>query len=179
MNTLVRVTRLAAAVSLLAIAPLAAHAQANNFEFTIGAGAAFPTGSFGDHHDVGYNLNVGIGTKQATTPLGFRLEGMYNEWNVSGVGDFKRHAGGVLANATYDIPLSPAGKNKNNPGNTLYGIGGLGWLGTGDGDTHLGWNIGGGFRFPLTGFSAFVEARYHSVSDGNVKFVPVTFGLAF
>ena len=39
--------------------------------------------------------------------------------------------------------------------------------------------IGGGFRFPLTGFSAYVEARYHSINNTSIRFVPVSFGLVF
>lgn len=177
-----RVAQLAISLSLaslLTAAPIALQAQAaNNIQFGLAAGASFPVGDFGNGTDVGYNLGVSLGMKQPTSPLGFRVEGVYNEWAISGLRDAKVHAGGVVANATYDIPLGVSTRSST-PGNTLYGIGGLGWYGTGGGGTHLGWNIGGGLKFPLTNFSAYIEARYNSISDGDIKFVPVTFGLIF
>jgi hypothetical protein len=163
-----------AALSLLA-APMVLSAQTNGVQFNIAAGAAFPTGDFGNVADVGYNLTVGLGSHQRGSPLGFRVEGMYNEWNVSGIGDRKTHAGGVVANATLDLSGATA---TSGTGNSFYLIGGLGYFGTG-GSSNIGYNVGGGFKFPLTGFSAYVEARYHSISDVNVKFVPVVFGLVF
>ena len=44
---------------------------------------------------------------------------------------------------------------------------------------NFGYNVGGGVRFALSGFSAYVEARYHSISNANVSFVPLVFGLQF
>jgi hypothetical protein len=167
--------RLAAvAATLLLAVPAALSAQMNGLNFNLAAGASFPTGDFGQATDVGYNLTVGLGARQRGSPIGFRVEGMYNEWGFSGLGDRKTHAGGVSANATLDLmPATTAGT-----GNSFYVIGGLGYFGTG-GQSNIGYNIGGGFKFPLTGFSAYIEARYHSISDVNVKFVPVVFGLVF
>jgi hypothetical protein len=181
MTKLHSVARLAVSLILLAATPLVVRAQTNNFKFNISAGASFPTGNFGDNHDVGYNLGVGIGVRQPTSPLGFRLEGQYNEWSVSNFNDFKRHAGGVLGNLVYDFPIGqPATRTRGTAAvNTLYAVGGLGAFGVGNGDTNMGWNIGGGFRFPLTGFSAYIEARYHSINNTGVSFVPLVFGLEF
>lgn len=174
----------ARAVAVLALlsSPVALHAQASpNIHFNIAAGLSFPTGDLGDATDAGYNLTVGLGMRPPLSPLGFRVEGMYNEWNKSsnvvgaGIHD-KAHTGGVAASATYDLSTGLAT-------GSLYGIGGLGFFSTqnlfGGSSTNLGWNIGGGFRFPLTGFSAYVEARYHNISDQHVSYVPVVFGLVF
>ena len=71
-----------------------------------------------------------------------------------------------------------SGTLERGTGNSIYLIGGLGTYDTGS-HWDTGFNLGGGFRFPLTGFSAYIEARYHSVAGGDLKFVPVVFGLAF
>jgi hypothetical protein len=176
MNDPMKHRLIAASLSIFAaLAPGMAAAQTNGFQFNIAAGAAFPTGDFGRFTDVGYNLTVGIGTRQRASSLGFRAEGTYSEWSVSGLSNAKTHAGGVTGNVTLDLTnaTSTAGT-----GNSFYLIGGAGMFDTGN-DWHPGLNIGGGFRFPLTGFSAYLEARYHAVSDANVKFVPVVFGLVF
>jgi opacity protein-like surface antigen len=67
----------------------------------------------------------------------------------------------------------------------LYGIGGVGYYSSKEpafdlsSQSNFGWNVGGGFRFPLTGFSAYVEARYHRISNADISMVPVSFGLIF
>jgi hypothetical protein len=57
-------------------------------------------------------------------------------------------------------------------------------FGTTDDKTVVGINGGGGLRFPLSGISTFVEARYHIMlgnsNDGsNYQFIPITFGIVF
>ena len=44
----------------------------------------------------------------------------------------------------------------------------------------FGVNGGIGASFPLSGFTTFIEARYHHVFSENVatKFIPVTFGIS-
>jgi hypothetical protein len=168
-----------AAAVLLTFAPLSARAQSNTTHFNIAAGLTLPTGAFGDRNDAGYNLVVGIGMKPRDSALGFRAEGIYNEFNEHGTND-KSHAGGATANLTYDL----AAHSRSNT-SSLYFIGGVGYYSTrepffsNDSQTNIGWNVGGGFQFPLTGFSAYVEARYHTVSNTVVRFVPISFGLVF
>ncbi|MGH9886283.1 MAG: outer membrane protein [bacterium] len=166
-----------AAVLVLATAPSTLTAQ--KATFNLAAGLAVPTSDFGDRNDAGYSLIVGMGFRQLGSPIAARIEGLYNEFDQKFAGG-KAHAGGITANAVYDITLSGTGF-------TPYVIGGIGYysskepprIGEGDGQTNVGWNLGGGIRFPLTGFSAYVEARYHSISNANVSFAPIVFGLAF
>ena len=167
-------------VALVVLAgPTLAHGQSNTTHFNIAAGLTLPTGAFGDRNDAGYNVIVGLGMKQRGSPLGFRAEGIYNEFNEHGTND-KSHAGGVTANAVYDLAT-----NSRNNTSSLYIIGGVGYYSTrepffsSESQTNIGWNVGGGFEFPLSGFSAYVEARYHTVSNTVVRFVPISFGLAF
>lgn len=171
MNFPLRAAVLSAFVLASPLSAQARSAAANPFSFNIAAGASIPTGDFGSFHDVGYNLTIGIGTHQATSPLGFRAEGMYNEWGVSNF-NFKDHTGAITGNVTYDIGTPSTTGN-------FYGIGGLGYYFSGNSNNDFGWNIGGGFKFPLSGFDAYVEARYHNVSNQNLSFVPIVFGLKF
>ncbi|HVX40486.1 MAG TPA: outer membrane beta-barrel protein [Gemmatimonadaceae bacterium] len=173
--------RAAATIAVLALAARPASLLAQgNAHFVIAAGATLPTGTFGDNHDIGYHGIVGVEMLQPSSQLGFRVEGMYNEFNQKSGSD-KAHASGVIGNAVFE--LAPAGRTT---ANTIYAIGGIGYYSTKDptffdnsSQTNVGWNIGGGFRFPLTGFSAYVEARYHSVNGTDFHFVPITFGLVF
>jgi hypothetical protein len=47
--------------------------------------------------------------------------------------------------------------------------------------TKFGLNAGAGFRFQLTGFSTFVEARWHTIftEGSNAQMVPITVGITF
>ncbi|HEX8942271.1 MAG TPA: outer membrane beta-barrel protein [Gemmatimonadaceae bacterium] len=174
-----RIARACVIAAAVAFVPAAARAQSNTTHFNLAAGVTLPTGTFGDRNDAGYNLIVGLGMKQQGSPLGFRAEGIYNEFNEHNTND-KSHAGGVTANATYDLTT----QNRSSA-SSLYVIGGIGYYSTrepffsNDSQTNIGWNVGGGFHFPLTGFSAYVEARYHTVSNTVVRFVPISFGLVF
>jgi hypothetical protein len=169
-------------LALLAVTPPAA-AKAQIWKVNLAAGASLTTGGFGDDNNTGYNLIAGVGIKQPLVPFGFRVEGIYNEFSEKGTTGVS-HANGVTANLTFDIPLSQL-----TSGVTLYGIGGLGYYDTHQpfftesGTWNLGWNIGAGLRLPLSGFSAYIEARYHAVSTNapnpQVTFVPLSFGVVF
>ena len=169
----------AALLALVAVAPTAVRAQSSSGpNFNIAAGVSLPTGNFSNRNDAGYNIIVGIGAMERGSPLGFRAEGIYNEFNQKLTSD-KSRAGGVTANLIYDLVAPNSAQN-----NTLYLTGGIGYYSTRDrfeseSQSNVGWNLGGGFKFPLSGFSAYLEARYHAVSNTSVKFIPMSFGLVF
>ena len=146
-------------------AQIAAH-------WSVAAGASLPTSSFGDTYDTGYHVLAAIGLQPALSPVGFRIDGMFNEFNRSNLTNSKVRVLGLTANAV----LATGGIGP-------YLIGGLGAYsnqyrpGTGS-SSDVGFNIGGGFRFGLTGFSVFAEARYHRVADA-AQFIPITFGITF
>ncbi len=175
-----RLLRCGVVLALLAAEPVAVRAQSpsNKVTLNIAAGLSLPTGSFSNGNDAGYNLIVGAGVMPPLSQLGFRVEGIYTEFNAKDFNE-KSHAGGVTANVVYDLnPVNP-----RQPGSTIYLIGGAGYYSTRDvffdNGGNLGWNVGGGFRFPLSGFSAYLEARYHAVTNTEVRFVPISFGLEF
>lgn len=152
-----------------------AQSSGSSAHFNIAAGLTLPTGTFADGVDAGYHLTGGIGFKASNTPLGFRGEVSYNGLSGKGGGE-NFHITGFTANASYDLG-NPSGTSS-----TLYAIGGLGYYntgGAGGSENDFGWNIGGGFRWPLSGFSAYLEARFHSVSNVEAHFIPISFGLVF
>lgn len=162
---------------ILGSVPAIASGQStsSSLHFNVAAGATLPTGTFSDAVDVGYHLTGGIGMQDRSSPLGFRGEVSYNGMSgKNGGGSF--HITSFTGNATYDL------RNTGATGSKLYAIGGLGFYNTGDGggsNTDFGWNVGGGFQWPLSGFSAYLEARFHSVSNRDAHFIPISFGLRF
>ena len=181
---MIRVIPTAAVTALLALAiarPSGLLAQTGNtIHYNLGGGLSLATGDFGDRNEAGYTLIVGAGMAQRGSPIGFRVEGFYNEFSQKLANrQDKSKAGGISGNATWDF--STATGNAFTP----YLIGGLGFYSTKEpffnvaNQTNVGFNVGGGLRFPLSGFSAYFEARYHSVSNANVSFLPIVFGLWF
>jgi opacity protein-like surface antigen len=47
--------------------------------------------------------------------------------------------------------------------------------------TKFGVNVGAGFRFQFTGFTTFIEARWHTIltNGDNAQMVPISVGIAF
>lgn len=168
-------SRAALAFAAVLVAAPALRAQTS---FSIAAGAAAPIGSTADDLKMGYNATVGLGIKPPVAPLGLRFEGMLNQmdFKTSALGSTRLISGS--ANVTLSGPAVPMG----------YLIGGVGMynvalpdVANADAVNKVGFNIGGGLTFPLTGFSTYLEARLHVVNtEGqSMKFVPVTFGIKF
>jgi hypothetical protein len=176
----------AAVTGLVALMPAVAAGQSTtSTHYNIAAGATLPLSDFGDRNETGYNIILGIGMSQPGSSLGFRAEGMYNEFSFKCNSSFggncsgTSRASGITGNIVYDL-VHPA----NAQSNTVFVLGGIGYYSTRDrfaatSLTNLGYNFGGGFKFPLGAFSAYLEARYHTVQNASVTFLPVSFGLVF
>lgn len=173
-----RNTAVLALALCLAWAP-AAHAQSMT-SIGIAAGATIPTGDFGNQTQTGYHGMVTLDVHPPLAPIGMRLDGMFNELDYKAglTASGKAHIWAATAN----IVLNPSGFVGP------YAIGGLGvyhqvfpttGLAQAHTNDHAGVNAGIGFRFGLTGFYAFAEARYHKVLDQPTQFVPISFGLVF
>ena len=167
-------SRAALAFAAVLVAAPALSAQTS---FSIAAGAAAPIGSTADDLKMGYNATVGLGIKAPVAPLGLRFEGMINQmdFKTSALGSTRLLSGS--ANVTLSGPAVPMG----------YLIGGVGMYNIAfpdanvDSENKVGFNIGAGINFPLTGFGTYLEARLHVVNTegSSTKFVPVTFGIKF
>lgn len=172
-----RTLALAILAAAIAIPAQSASAQLP-ISFGIAAGATFPSGDLGDAAKTGYHVLATIDAHAPLMPVGFRADGMFNELDLE-LGSGKSRVWSGTAN----VVLNAGGLGP-------YLIGGLGvyhttlsggGLLTSDSETKFGLNGGVGIRIPLTGFSAFAEARYHRLldTDGSVALVPLTFGVTF
>ncbi|MBA2708607.1 MAG: outer membrane beta-barrel protein [Gemmatimonadaceae bacterium] len=172
---------LALAVAATALSASTSLAQsARPVSLGISAGAAIPAGDFGNDMTTGFNGTVSLGFTSYGSPIGIRVDGMYNKFSAKddfpGVPDTRII--GANANLVYSLPGT---------GIRPYLIGGGGIYGlkaedTGiDQETDFGVNGGIGASFPLSGFNTFIEARFHHVFTENfsTQFIPVTFGISF
>ncbi|HJP61421.1 MAG TPA: outer membrane beta-barrel protein [Gemmatimonadaceae bacterium] len=171
------------AISLLA-APTTAHGQ-KGYAMGIGGGAAIPVGKLGDVQKTGYSALVALALGSADLPIGFRLDGIYNNLTHTNTptgttsADFR--VAGAIVNLVYAFPGTYA---------KPYVVAGTGWyrskVDTADAkaQSNIGFNAGLGTTFGFGPAAAFVEARYHTISrsvakGGVFQFVPITFGLLF
>ena len=175
-------SRAAMVFAAMVMSASALHAQTS---FSAAAGLAMPIGSTADAVKMGYNATLGLGIKPPLAPIGLRIEGMWNQFDSKGGSKIGTR---ILA-GTANITLSGAGM----PIPMGYLIGGLGMYNLGvtnwpalagpkpDAESKVGFNIGVGLNFPLTGFSTYAEARLHIVntSGSSTKFTPIVFGIKF
>ena len=176
---MIRRTLAGAAFLAAAAAPAVASAQ-SMAHLGIAAGATVPVGDFGDAVTTGYHAMATLGFSAPLVPVGFRVDGAFNELAGKNSGPKTRVwsvTGNVLLNAGSAVVATP------------YLIGGGGWyhatlspapiLGSAS-DDQFGFNVGAGLRIPLTGFSTFAEVRYHKMlGDAHIQYVPITFGINF
>ena len=148
----------------------------------IAAGAAIPVGDYANVFNTGYNGTVSLGFSSVGTPLGLRIEGMYNKFlgrndnAIFNQPDSRIIAG--TANLVYALP---------GQGIRPYLIGGGGYYGlkldvpNAESVNKFGINGGIGALFPLSGFNTYIEARFHHVFTdvSATQFIPVTFGIMF
>ena len=139
-------------------------------------------GDFADAYNTGYNGTVSVGFNSLGSPVGLRVDGMYNKFG--GRDDVAIQTDARIIGANANLVFSLPGQ-----GIRPYLIGGGGvyglktdYEGIDDSyETEFGVNGGIGAAFPLSGFNTFIEARFHHIftDPGSVQFVPVTFGISF
>ena len=174
-----RTLMLASFAALCALPYQAASAQVPMTSIGLAAGGTVPSGDFKDFTNTGYHALLTLHVHPPLSPLGLRVDGMYNDLALSDA-DGKAKVWAFTANAV-------VGSGGIGP----YVIGGFGYYHTSLANTVLslgdpsenkfGLNGGVGVRLPLTGFSAFAEARYHYVMDSQakVRLIPISVGFEF
>lgn len=175
---------LAASALLLATTAAAQSTSGPRPTFGISGGVAFPTGDFGDGYDSGFNLSAHVGFRPSSTPVGFRIEGMYNRFDFKGSSALDIHSN-IIAGTGNVVFSRTAAPGSVSP----YFIGGAGLynlkvdsdIGSSDSETKFGLNAGAGLDIPLSGIGVFIEARYHYVfTDGSkLAFIPLVVGVRF
>ena len=182
-STFARVAAAVAVFTVISAAPVAAQGL-SPIKFNVRAGAAMPLSDFGDAANTGFNVGAGLSIKPAMLPVGLRFDGDYNRMGAKDFDGIDYTVWAITANAVLAPVMSP-----------IYGIGGIGFYsfdiageGTDDeSETDMGFNVGAGFKLPLTGFNTFIEARYHYVmtkddavpGSVNTSYLPIVFGIEF
>lgn len=176
-----RISLALAAVAAVAVFGSTSSAQsAKAMSLGISGGAAIPVGDFADVYKTGYNGTVSLMFNSVGTPLGIRVDGMFNQFGdkddlIVSRPDYRIIGGNV--NLVYALPGA---------GMRPYLIGGAGYYGQkpdvsgAKSVNDFGLNGGLGASFALSGFNTFIEARFHHImSEVATQFVPVTFGISF
>jgi len=167
-----------------AVATLSSNASAQSakaISLGISAGATIPVGDLGDAFSTGYNGTLSLGFQSVGSPIGIRIDGMYNRLSsrddlVVELPDIEII--GANANLVYALPgvgIRPYLIG----GGGIYGLKQLDVPGA-ERETDFGVNGGIGAAFPLSGFTTFLEARFHHVFTdvSATQFIPVTFGIS-
>ena len=190
-----RITLAVATLAAITLSATTSSAQsAKAISLGISGGAAIPVGDFGEDYSTGYNGTVSLMFKSIGSPIGLRVDGMYNKMSVKddrtiGVPGFGIVEAAVITGANANLVYSLPGT-----GISPYLIGGAGVYGlkldVDDGDdpdseSKFGLNGGIGASFPLSGFNTFIEARFHHIftkdalgDSAPTQFIPVTFGIS-
>jgi Outer membrane protein beta-barrel domain len=168
--------RLGTIAALLAFSASTALAQGGLSSAHLGAsvGISFPTGALSRTHASGFNLGALAEYEAPGEAMGIRGEFFYERFGgkatVAGARSSQTTAG--IIDAIYHVPDSAL---------HAYFIGGMGIYNVTGSGTKPGFNGGLGIRIPLTGMTAYFEARLHTVLIDNASYLtlPVSFGLSF
>ncbi|HSU93609.1 MAG TPA: outer membrane beta-barrel protein [Gemmatimonadaceae bacterium] len=186
-----------------AAAPVSAQAIVSSpVRFGIMGGATIPLSDLSDEAKTGWNAGALVTIGVPLVPVSFRIDGQWHQMNGKDFSTLGGAAGSSqfpdfriidgTANVVYTFGAALPTK--------FYLIGGIGAYNERVHDpvadvsassTKFGLNAGVGFKFQLTGFATFIEARYHNVihgseigdvSTGNAKslqFLPISVGITF
>lgn len=153
--------------------------QARAVSFGLGGGASIPVSNLGDLFDTGWHGQASLAFNAAG--LGLRIDGMYHSLPETGHDHDLRVLAGVL-NANFHLSPGATVQPYLSAGAGIFNL----RLDEDDDDesvdtTRFGLNGGAGLRFRLTGFSTFLEARYHHIfTEGRAsQLIPITFGVMF
>ena len=168
----------------LALVLSASSVQAQKpISFGVALGASMPTGDLGDGTEMGYHALGTLAWSAPTWPVGIRFDAQYNKLSgkdVGGISGVDLGILGITANATWGMPMAASPVSP-------YLIGGIGMYRSSfdcDGcssQSDMGFNVGVGTKFALSGFGTFAEIRYHSIQadGGSANFIPISFGIMF
>jgi opacity protein-like surface antigen len=184
-----------------AAAPVSAQAVVSSpVRFGIMGGATMPLSDFSDAAKTGWNAGILMNVGVPLVPVSFRVDA---QWQLltgknydAGTG-FITHADFRIIDGTANVVYTFGAALPTK----FYLIGGAGVynvrvknddLSLNANSTKFGLNGGVGFKFQLTGFSTFIEARYHNVFHGtnigdtgnngdakSLQFVPISVGITF
>lgn len=178
-----------------AAAPVSAQAIVSSpVRFGIMGGATIPLSDLSDFNKTGWNAGALLTIGVPLVPVSFRIDGQWQQLQHKNDVEFPADLRIIDGTANVVYTFGAALPTK------FYLIGGVGVYNERfkDPDTDItasgtkfGLNAGVGFKFQLTGFATFIEARYHNVIHGSdvgdsnstnvrsLQFVPITVGITF
>lgn len=150
-----------------------------NKPFSMGGalGVSFPVSDLANATNTGYNGTLILGLNTPQFPVGFRIDGGYDNFGFKGTHESVRVVS-LSGNAVLNMPTTAELRPYFIGGAGLYHVG---TSVSGSGSTNnFGLNGGVGIVMPLSGFNAFAEARYHWIdASGGNQFIPITIGVMF
>lgn len=171
---------LAAGMTLTLVAPILS-AQ-TPVQFGLGGGVTIPSGSTSNGLKTGWHGTGLIQFKPVASPVGFRIDGAYQQLGFDGGGG-KRQVIDGTGNVVYEFQVSP--ETRFRP----YLIGGAGVYNLKNkpdssqttSATKFGINAGAGFNIQASGVGLFMEGRFHDVfvPGSDFHIVPITVGVRF
>lgn len=165
----------------LSLGAAAASAQMP-VEFGVGGGLSVPTGTTSNGLKTGWHGLALVQFKPASSPVGFRIDGSYNQLGFDGGGGKEEVIAGT-ANAVYELATSA--ESRFHPyligGGGIYNVKSKPDFGVSLSDTKFGVNVGAGFNFKSSGIGFFVEGRFHDIllSGPDFHYIPITAGIRF
>jgi outer membrane protein with beta-barrel domain len=176
-----RLPKIAAFALGLGFSAAAASAQ-TPVQFGLGGGVSIPTGTTSNGLKTGWNGLALVQFKPASSPVGFQIDGSYNQLGFDGGGGKDRIIAGT-ADAVYEFATSA--QSQFHPyligGGGVYNVKAEPDFGASVSDTKFGINVGAGFNFRSSGVGFFVEGRFHDimVPGSDLHYIPITAGVRF
>jgi hypothetical protein len=157
------------------------HAQ-TPVRFGLSGGASIPSGSSSDGLNTGWNGTALVQFQPASSPVGFQVDGSYNQMKFDGGGGKEQVIDGT-ANVVYEFKTSA--ESKFRPyligGGGVYNLKSKPDVGPSPSTTKFGINAGAGFNFGAASTSLFVEGRFHNVfvTGSDFHYIPINIGVRF
>ncbi len=178
-----RVLKGVAVVGLFAAALVVPAQAQQRVTLGLGGGVSIPSGSTSDALKTGWNVFGAVAFKPAASPVGFQVDGNYQELKFDPSGGKDQVVNGT-GNIVYWFPV--ASETRVRPyvlaGGGIYYVKAKPDLGASSSDTRFGINGGAGFDFTLQPrVGVFVEGRFHNVffPGTDFKYIPITAGVRF
>lgn len=179
--------RLALTCAVVAAAAMASplSAQVRTTSFGLSGGLSLPMGELADGAETGYNVTGSLYIRPARfANLGFRGDIAWDRFGIQDAEDSSIRSLGFVFNGIYNLPVGSAVQPYLMAGIGFYSTKSSTTVGAAQfsaSDSNLGYDVGAGLAFQLSGFSTFLEAKYVNVMtepDGT-SYAPITFGIRF
>jgi hypothetical protein len=157
--------------------------QAQQAQFSLGAGAGVPLGTFDDVVKVGWQAIAAVSFAPRSLPVSFQVDGSFSQFSDETPFDIKNQLIYGTADAVYRLQTNAS--TRFHPyvlaGPGIYYSKSTGDDAPGDSATNFGINLGTGVDFRVARTTLFLEGRFHNVfrEGPNMKLVPINLGIRF